>query len=25
VYRLSVHTATALETVAPGGATRWQF
>jgi hypothetical protein len=25
VYRLSVHTATALETVAPGGATRWRF
>ena len=25
VYRLSAHTATALETVAPGGATRWRF
>jgi PPOX class probable F420-dependent enzyme len=25
VYCLAVHTATALETVAPGGATRWRF
>jgi PPOX class probable F420-dependent enzyme len=25
VYRLSLHTATALETVEPGGATRWRF
>jgi hypothetical protein len=25
VYRLTVQMATALETVAPGGATRWRF
>jgi len=25
VYRLSYHTATALQTVEPGGATRWRF
>ena len=25
VYRLRLHTATALQTVAPGGATRWRF
>jgi PPOX class probable F420-dependent enzyme len=25
IYRLNVHAATALETVAPGGATRWRF
>ena len=25
VYRISVHTATALATVEPGGATRWRF
>jgi hypothetical protein len=25
VYRLDAHTATALSTVAPGGATRWRF
>ena len=25
VYRLSLHTATALKTVEPGGATRWRF
>jgi len=25
VYRLSPHSATALQTVDPGGATRWRF
>jgi hypothetical protein len=25
VYRISARSATALETVAPGGATRWRF
>jgi len=25
VYRMTIHTATALETIEPGGATRWRF